>query len=190
MTRFTKEDWLKLGARLLAEEGAAALTIERLTAAARRTRGSFYHHFADRDAFVKAMMERWRSEVIDVWGLRYQQAASPAELRRLMREQPMELDHRFERAARRWAASEPIVGEVVDAVDRARIEGLGCFLAYVRPDLEDPQSAAFVQYAALVGMQWLLEGLDDPRVPAIRKAGNRIFGLDEPEDSTGSDAKT
>lgn len=182
MSRYTKEDWMKLGARLLAEEGAAALTIERLTAAAGRTRGSFYHHFADRDAFVAAMMARWRVEVIDVWGLRYQQAGSPAELRRLMREQPMELDHQFERAARRWAASEPIVREALDQVDRMRVEGLGCVLAHLRPELDDPQSAAFVQYAALVGMQWLLESLDDPRVPAIRKVGNGIFGLNEPDE--------
>jgi AcrR family transcriptional regulator len=182
MSRFTREDWLKLGARLLGEEGAAALTIERLTAAAGRTRGSFYHHFADRDAFVRAMMERWRSEVIDVWGLRYQLAGSASELRRLMREQPMELDHSFERATRRWATSEPIVREVLDAVDRARIEGLGCVLAHLRPELEDPQSAAFVQYSALVGMQWLLESLDDPRLPAIRKVANRIFALQEPDE--------
>jgi AcrR family transcriptional regulator len=178
--RYKKEDWLLLGARLLGEEGPSALTVERLTAAAKRTRGSFYHHFTDRDAFVRALMERWREQAIEAAGKRYERAASPAELRQLMREQPKQLDYPFERAVRRWAASEPIVRAVLDEVDRKRIEGLGCLLAYLRPEIEDPQSAAVVQYAALVGLQWLLEGADDARLAAILRCGERIFGLDEP----------
>ncbi|GEM_PF-728719 len=181
MSRFKKEDWLALGAKLLAEEGSAALTIDRLTAAAERTRGSFYHHFEDRDAFLRALMERWRAQVIDEAGKRYEQAQSPNELRRLMREQPMALDHQFERALRRFAASEPIVRQAVAEVDAKRIEGLTCVLSHVDPDLDDPQAAAYVQYAALVGLQWLLDDADDPRMPGILKAGNRIFRLDDGE---------
>ncbi len=183
MSRFKKEDWLALGAKLLAEEGSAALTIDRLTAAAKRTRGSFYHHFEDRDAFLRAMMERWRAQVIDEAGKRYEQAQSTNELRRLMRQQPMALDHQFERALRRFAASESIVRRAVAEVDAKRIEGLTCVLSHVHPDLADPQSAAYVQYAALVGLQWLLDDADDPRMPGILKAGNQIFRLaddDEP----------
>lgn len=179
-SRYKKEDWLDLGARLLAEEGPQALTIERLTAAAKRTKGSFYHHFADRDAFVRAIMLRWREHVVVVMGKQYEKAQSPAEIRKLMREQPLELDYRFERAVRRFAASEPIVRDVLDEVDCRRIEGLTCVIRYLRPDEPDPQAAALVQYAALVGAQWLLEGQDDPRLPAVRKAGERIFRLAEP----------
>jgi AcrR family transcriptional regulator len=178
--RFRKEDWLDLGARLLAEEGPQALTIERLTAAAKRTKGSFYHHFADRDAFVRAIMERWREAVIVIMGKRYEEAQSPAEIRKLMREQPFELDYRFERAVRRFAASEPIVRDVLDDVDRKRIEGLACVIGHLRPEEPDPQAVALIQYAALVGAQWLLQGVDDPRLPAVRKASERIFGWEEP----------
>ncbi|WP_330083781.1 helix-turn-helix domain-containing protein [Methylocystis iwaonis] len=182
MSRFKKEDWLALGAKLLAEEGPAALTIDRLTAAARRTRGSFYHHFEDRDAFLRAMMERWRTQVIEIAGKRYEAAQSEAEIRALMREQPFELDFRFEREIRRLAASEPIVCEILNQVDCARIEGLACLLTHMRPDIDDPMSFAFVQYCAVVGAQWLLEDPNDPRLPAIRRTGNRLFGLSEPEE--------
>lgn len=182
MSRFRKEDWLALGAKLLAEEGSAALTIDRLTAEARRTRGSFYHHFEDRDAFLRALMARWRKEVIDEAGKRYERAQSANDLRRLMRELPFEVDHRFERALRRFAASEPIVREAVADVDSRRIEGLTCVLAHIYPELKDPQSAAYVQYAAVVGLQWLIGDIDDPRAPGIMEAGARIFRLnDEPE---------
>jgi AcrR family transcriptional regulator len=182
MSRYKKDDWLELGARLLGEEGPGALTVERLTAAARRTRGSFYHHFEDRDAFLRALMARWREAVIDIAGKQYEQAQSAAELRKLMREPPFELDYHFERAVRRFAASEPIVREVLDEVDRKRIEGLACGIAYLYPDEPDPQGYALVQYAVVVGAQWLLTDFDDPRLPAARRAGWRIFRLQEPGD--------
>jgi AcrR family transcriptional regulator len=180
-TRFKKEDWLVLGAKLLAEEGPAALTIERLTAAAKRTRGSFYHHFADRDAFVRAMLERWREQVIEIAGKRYAEDPSPKAWRKLLREGPFEIDFRFEREVRRLAASEPIVRDVLKQVDQARIEGLAWLIEQMRPEVEDPQSFAFIQYCAVVGAQWLLDDVNDPRLPAIRETGNRLFGIAEPD---------
>ena len=47
--------------------------------------------------------------------------------------------------------------------------------------LDDPQSFAFVQYSALVGSQWLIDDPNDPRLPAIARTGNRLFGLSEGE---------
>ncbi|HMK88996.1 MAG TPA: helix-turn-helix domain-containing protein [Methylocystis sp.] len=182
MSRFKKEDWLDLGARLLGQEGPSALTLERLTAAAGRTRGSFYHHFTDRDAFVRALMQRWREREIVIEGQRYAQDASPESWRKRMREHPLELDFRFEREARRLAASEPIVCEILMEVDRARIEGLACLIKQMRPEIEDPQSFAYVQYGALVGLQWLIDDPDDARAPGIVRTANRLFGLSEPEE--------
>jgi len=181
-SRYRKEDWLLLGARLLGEEGPPALTVERLTAAAGRTRGSFYHHFVDRDAFVRALMERWREQAIEAEGKRYAENATPEAWRKLMRERPFEIDFRFEREIRRLAASEPIVREILKEVDRARVEGLACLIGQIRSEVEDPQSFAFVQYCALVGAQWLFDDPNDPRLPAIRKTGNRLFGIAEPEE--------
>jgi AcrR family transcriptional regulator len=181
--RYRKEDWLDLGARLLAEEGPGALTIERLTAAAKRTRGSFYHHFEDRDAFVRALMERWREQVIDIASKRYADDPSPKAWRKLIREGPFEIDFRFEREIRRLAASEPIVREVLKEVDRARIEGLACVISHLRPEVDDPQSFAFIQYCAMIGGQWLLDDINDPRLPAIRETGDRLFGVAEPDDA-------
>jgi AcrR family transcriptional regulator len=180
--RYRKEDWLDLGARLLAEEGPGALTIERLTAAAKRTRGSFYHHFEDRDAFVRALMERWREQVIDIASKRYADDPSPKAWRKLMRDGPFEIDFRFEREIRRLAASEPIVREVLKEVDRSRIEGLACLISQLRPEVEDPRSFAFIQYGALVGAQWLFDDENDPRLGMIRKTADRLFGVAEPDD--------
>jgi AcrR family transcriptional regulator len=180
--RYKKEDWLALGARLLACEGPAALTVERLTAAAQRTKGSFYHHFADREAFLRAMMERWRVQAIDIPSARYAEDASPKAWRKLLREGPFEIDFRFEREIRRLAASEPIVRAALRQVDDSRIHGLACLLTRMRPDIDDPHAFASIQYATVVGLQWLIDDPHDPRIDAIRRTGNRLFGIDEPDE--------
>jgi AcrR family transcriptional regulator len=180
--RFKKEDWLELGARLLAEEGPSALTIDRLTAAARRTKGSFYHHFADRDAYLGALMQRWRIQAIDVASARYAADASPKAWRKLLRDGPFEIDLRFEREVRRLAASERIVRAALKEVDQSRIHGLACLLTRMRPDIDDPHAFACIQYATVVGLQWLVDDPLDPRLPGIRRTGNRLFGIAEPDE--------
>lgn len=179
MARFSKEDWLDLGARLLAEEGPPALTLERLTAAARRTRGSFYHHFEDREDFVLAMVERWRKRVIDGEAARYLADPRPEAWRQLMREAPEVLDYRFERELRRLAAAEPPVRAALKEVDRTRIEGATRVFEMLQSGRSDNEARAFILYAALVGAQWLMDE-SDPRVEAIRDTTHRLFELDEP----------
>ncbi|MCA8899705.1 MAG: TetR/AcrR family transcriptional regulator [Hyphomonas sp.] len=183
MARFSRDDWLALGARLLAEEGPEALTLERLTDAAGRTRGSFYHHFAGREAFLTALMDWWRAQVIDALASRLEGQSDPAAIRALLRDLPMEWDTRFELGVRRLAAREPVVEAALRELDEARIQGLAGILSVLRPDVEDAYSMAFIQYAATVGGQWILPSADDPRIPALRRLGNRLFGLDEPEPS-------
>jgi AcrR family transcriptional regulator len=47
MARKTLLDWFHAGSAILAEQGAQALTIDRLAVAIAVTKGSFYHHFTD-----------------------------------------------------------------------------------------------------------------------------------------------
>lgn len=181
MARFTRTDWLELASRLLAEEGPAGLVIERLTEAAKRTRGSFYHHFASRDAFLAALMEHWRDKVIEAAAQPYRDNPSPETLKALLREAPHTWNHAFEREVRRLAANEPVVREGVKRVDTERIAGLAFLIGLFRPEVDDPESMAFLQYAVVVGGQWLLESDDDPRMPGIRRVGEALFGLADEE---------
>jgi AcrR family transcriptional regulator len=179
MARFTRTDWLELASRLLAEEGPSGLVIERLTEAAGRTRGSFYHHFESRDAFLAALMEHWRAKVIEQADQPYRDNPSLAALKALLRQAPDALDHAFERELRRLAASEPIVRDGVKRVDDERICGLAFLIGLFRPEMADPEAMAFIQYAVIVGGQWLLDSDDDPRLPAIRRVGAALFGLED-----------
>jgi AcrR family transcriptional regulator len=179
MARFNRTDWLELGSRLLADEGPGGLVIERLTEAAGRTRGSFYHHFENRDAFLAALMDHWRDKVIEQAAQPFRDNPSPAALKALLRQAPHTWDHAFEREVRRLAASQPVVREGVKRVDDERIAGLAFVIGLLRPEVEDPEAMAFLQYAMVVGAQWLLESDDDARLPALRKVGEALFGIAE-----------
>jgi AcrR family transcriptional regulator len=179
MTRFSKADWLELGAQRLAEEGPDALTLERITAAAGRTRGSFYHHFKDREAFLSALMAWWQARSIDDLARRVQAAPDLDALKVILRGVALEWDARFERGVRRLAVNEPVVKTALDGVDTLRIEGLAATLKLLNPGIADAWERAFVQYAAVIGGQWLLDGADDPRIPAIQRVGNQLFGLSD-----------
>lgn len=177
VSRFGRSDWLKLGQDLLKREGPSALTLERLTASAGKTRGSFYHHFSSRDVFLEALIENWQASSLTALAERLQNAGSPKAKQAVMRGVALEWDAAFERQLRHLAAQEPLVAELVAKVDELRIQGLASMIRILQPDAEDADALAFVQYASVVGGQMLLKASDDPRIPAIRKAGNKLFGL-------------
>jgi AcrR family transcriptional regulator len=179
LARFTRTDWLELATRLLAEEGPSGLVIERLTEAAGRTRGSFYHHFESRDAFLAALIEHWRDKVMEQIAQAYRDDPSPAAIKALLRQSPETLNHRFEREVRRLAASEPVVRAGLKRVDEERICGTVFLRGLVRQGAEDPEAMAIIQYAVLVGLQWLLDVDEDPRLPAIKRVAARLFGLED-----------
>jgi AcrR family transcriptional regulator len=175
--RFSRTDWLELGTRLLREHGPGALTIESLTATAKKTRGSFYHHFADRDVFLSELVSDWGRRVLHERAEAVASPDRPDDLRAFLRAEPLGWDHGFERSLRQLAVVEPVVRQGVEAVDRVRVETLAALIAVLRPGVEDPRSEAFVQYAVAVGGQWLLDDADDPRLPGFREAASRLFGL-------------
>lgn len=177
--RWTKQAWLDLGVKLLRERGSDALTLEALTAAAGRTRGSFYHHFADRDIFLSELIARWRHQTLEARAAALPTSGSPEDLRAFLRDEPYRLDHAFERALRQLAVREPTVRGALGEVDQARINALAALLSVIRPDLDDPASHAFVQYAAMVGGQWLITDPADPRLDGFHAAASKVFDLQE-----------
>ena len=99
MSRFGKSHWLDLGQTLLKTEGPAALTIERMTASAGKTRGSFYHHFKSRNAFLEAMIAAWQRSSLTQLAERLQDAESLEAKRAVMRGVSSDWDAAFERSA-------------------------------------------------------------------------------------------
>lgn len=62
----TREALIRAGIELFAEQGLDAPSLDAICARAKKTRGAFYVHFADRDAFLAAVMERVGIPFLDV----------------------------------------------------------------------------------------------------------------------------
>ncbi len=62
----TREALLRAGMELFAEQGLDVPSLDALCARAGFTRGAFYVHFADREAFIVAVMERATGSFLDV----------------------------------------------------------------------------------------------------------------------------
>ncbi|WP_299478529.1 TetR/AcrR family transcriptional regulator [uncultured Roseibium sp.] len=158
MARFSKKDWLDLGLVRLAKEGAAGLTVDALCSAAGRTRGSFYHHFKDHNAFLEALFLAWKQRnTLDVADAIMQQ---PEENRaQTLSDIANLLDQDLERAVRKFAQSNAIARQIVQDVDEVRTEfvvGL-----YRSAGLEETlaREIAQLEYAAYVGSQIIWPGM-------------------------------
>ena len=122
MARLSKRDWLERGLHMLGEVGANSLTIDLLTTELGVTKGSFYHHFKNMEAFKLAMLEFYESEgtvaVID-----YVEAAPDArqKLYRLLGAM-VPLHPNTEPMLRAWAMQDDDVREFQGRVDQQRLD--------------------------------------------------------------------
>ncbi|MFE7313023.1 TetR/AcrR family transcriptional regulator [Streptomyces sp. NPDC057555] len=57
--RLTVQDWADAALAAMGEGGLAAVAVEPLAARLGTTKGSFYWHFANRDALIEATLEHW-----------------------------------------------------------------------------------------------------------------------------------
>lgn len=160
--RFEREDWIDLGLALLSEHGPEALTVDRLTQAAGKTRGSFYHHFADQQGFLAAMGAYWLGREIDaVIADIDQKTATCGDPREALARHAAEIDHALERGLRRLAASEPVIADVVTKSDERRIRYLvRLFQSALGLSASDALARARVQHCCFVGAQMVFPDED------------------------------
>src|SRR5919198_3887166 len=60
--RLTRDDWADAALAAIADGGLAAVAVEPLAARLRTTKGSFYWHFANREALLEAALARWEDQ--------------------------------------------------------------------------------------------------------------------------------
>ena len=159
--RFDREDWIELGLSLLARCGPEALTVERLTEAAGKTRGSFYHHFEDHRAFLAALGEHWLTNEIDAVTAGIDTARMTGTRRADLARHAAHIDPALERNLRRLAASEPVIAEVVGRSDEKRIAYLvRLFRSELGLSEAEALARARVQHAFFAGAQMVFPDAD------------------------------
>ena len=123
--RLTKQDYFRVGFRLLAEGGIGAVTIANVCELLGVTKGSFYHHFRSAPAFHRALLEHYEEEYAHRRIAELDAVAGP-EGRRLeaLVQRGVERDHEAESALRAWARTDVATAEVMQRVDATRAQYL------------------------------------------------------------------
>jgi AcrR family transcriptional regulator len=157
----TKADWLEAGLKVLAEEGAPALTIERLTEEMGLSKGSYYHHFKGAGGFRTALLEYFEAQftarLINTVE-RNPEADAATKLKDLLNlVLADDAKVQLEIAVRAWALQDAEARAAQERIDHART-------AYLRQlcrgldskQLDDPDRLARLLYLILIGAEQVL----------------------------------
>src|SRR5436305_7920035 len=105
--QLSAKDWLNQGLKTLAESGFTALKAEPLAKAMGVSRGSFYWHFADVEAFHAEILRYWRDIAAERIIADVEAAAGEDNTLQLLLQRVFSERRELENAVRRWAAVEP-----------------------------------------------------------------------------------
>ncbi|WP_284177916.1 TetR/AcrR family transcriptional regulator [Rhabdaerophilum sp. SD176] len=169
--RLKKADWLDLGLALLAESGPDALTIETACQRAKRSKGSFYHHFETIDAYLLAMAGAWRERHTEAVMRQVEKAGTAEEKLEALNIATSLLDQRIDQAMRSLATRHPGIAEICAWVDRHRTGFLARLHEAAGLPPETARVLARIEYAAFLG----LSILEPASTPAERQALYRHF---------------
>ena len=177
--QLSAQDWTNAALRALADGGVAAVRVDVLARSLGVTRGSFYWHFADRDALLQTALEQWEQTVTTQVIERMEDVGNPlARFEQLVRVafgpepipglQPAIMAH----------AKHPIVEPVLRRVTARRID----FIAEIFQDLGLTPAAArrhaIISYATYLGWLDLRRGPADI-VPEVAPGPNGTATIDD-----------
>lgn len=167
--RLEREDWISAGLRALAAYGVEAVRVERLAAALKVTKGSFYWHFKDRPALLAALLDAWKARATqDVITTVDAGATDPLQRLRALFALTVPNDGRLDLAVRAWAAQDVTAQAALDEIDARRLGYLETqFLALGFPAPAASARARFA-YQALVG-QFMMD-----KLPPEARAAERL----------------
>ncbi|HTE56520.1 MAG TPA: TetR/AcrR family transcriptional regulator [Kofleriaceae bacterium] len=150
--RLSTADWVAAALDAVAEDGLAGVAIEPLARRLGVTKGSFYWHFADRDALLAAALTHWESSHTERIIDELEDVSDPRErLARLIG--GVLAGGRSDRIHIALAtAKHPVVRETLARVTHRRLVYLqSCYAELGQPQREAHRSA-LLAYAAYVGM--------------------------------------
>lgn len=178
--RFTPEIWTRAALQALAEGGIAAVRVDALARDLGVTRGSFYWHFADRNALLKAALEQWEQQfTAQVIEEMKERVDDPAErLERLVRTAFSDERVPGLLPAIMANADHPVVVPVLRRVTAQRIDYIAEIYRDVGLTPADARRRAVLAYATYLGWLDLRRGPSDT-VPEVHPGPERAAALEE-----------
>lgn len=154
--------WLTEGVRVLAEEGAAGIRIDRIAARLELSKGSFHHHFAGAAGYKRdllAHIEELLTTPLQSVSTELAGTDGREVLRRLTElvDSPGDLYRpELETAFRAWALGDPDAARVQARVDEQRLEVLRGVWRGLSGDAEEVRLAALLPYLIMLGASVLV----------------------------------
>lgn len=163
-TRLSAADWEQAALDALAESGLAAVAVEPLARRLGVTKGSFYWHFATREALLQAALERWeRNDEAHVLAP-IEAVADPRErVRELIRQVSHKRPSHAVLAALIKALDQPLIGPLIERVSQRRIEFVTEAFRQAGFDAATAANRARLAYSAYVGFIQLAQ-VGQPRM--------------------------
>jgi AcrR family transcriptional regulator len=171
--RLSAQDWTAAALAALARGGTAAVAVEPLAVALGATKGSFYWHFANRDALLEAALLDWeRTDTDEVIAL---VEAEPDVQRRLRLLLTVALGGHEGRAGERVelalqsTAAHPLVAPVLARVTERRLDYLTAQFAALGFPPEQARQRSMLAYTAYLGHAQLAHA-----TPGAAPAGDEL----------------
>ena len=151
--RLTRYDWTATALAALAEGGLAAVAVEPLAARLGATKGSFYWHFANREALLEAALVAWEDATTTAVLARVEDSSiDPREQLRLLITLVVDIAERDPVGLGLLAhASHPLVGPTLARVTRARIDGTVRLFARLGFPPAQARRRALLAYSCYLG---------------------------------------
>lgn len=179
--RLTRADWATAALTAIADSGLSGVAVEALARRLSTTKGSFYWHFANREALIEAALELWEQEHTEAVIARVDTEPDPVRRLRLLLTTAIALAQEdVVDAAVLAGANHPLVAPVLERVTERRVG----YLARLFHDLGFPPAEArdrgLLAYTAYLGQSQLIRaGLS--AAPAqgarLRRYVERVLGI-------------
>ena len=160
MARLKREDWLEQGLMTLAEKGVDALTIDAMCQLLSVTKGSFYHHFQNRDAFLEAILSYWEDKFTKQFIEFSQEGLSTQEKIERLHQRVIESYGTYEVNIRAWAQLDLLARKFQERVDQQRLNFLYELQKEMLSDEKVARTMAQLQYATLIGSTGIIPHLE------------------------------
>jgi AcrR family transcriptional regulator len=127
MERLTPQAWVEAATEVLVNEGIDHVRVDLLARALKVSRGSFYWHFRDREALLRAVLQTWSEASTAQLTQRLKTASRDARTRLNevaslpFRGRSASRAASIELAIRAWARRDAMAREAVDASDAQRL---------------------------------------------------------------------
>ena len=156
--RLSREAWLEKALASLASAGHAPLRVGAIAAQLEVTKGSFYHHFKNKEELINRLLEYWETELTDKIDAHLSHLhGKPAEQLLALLEFIAENEtNRYDASMRAWALHNEQVATVVRRIDQKRLAYVRALFRKMGFPAEQAEIRSRMSYYYVVGEQTAL----------------------------------